>query len=50
MCIFNDYEWTYHIGIQGLLLALNGLNITVTLGVYFEYIKVLCTKYLLTIL
>ncbi len=28
--------------IQGLLLALNDLDIMVTLNVYFEYIKVLC--------
>jgi hypothetical protein len=39
--------------IQGLLLALNGLDIMVTLSVYVEYIKVLCKifiKYMGTIL
>jgi hypothetical protein len=39
--------------IQGLLLALNGVDIMVTLSIYFEYIKVLCkifTKYMGTIL
>ncbi len=39
--------------IQGLLLTLNDLHIMVTLGIYFEYIKVLCqifTKYITTIL
>jgi len=38
--------------IQGLLLALNGLDIMVTLSVYVEYIKVLYkifTKYMGTI-
>jgi hypothetical protein len=35
--------------IQGLLLTLNGIDIMVTLNVYFEYIKILCkifTKYM----
>jgi hypothetical protein len=38
---------------KDLLLALNGLDIMFTLGVYFEYIRVLCkifTKYIATIL
>jgi hypothetical protein len=53
MSILNVYEWPYYICIQGLLLALNGLNIMVALGVYFEYIEVSCkifTKYIVTIL
>ncbi len=39
--------------IQRLLLTSNGLDIMVTLGVYFEYIKVLYkifTKYIAAIL
>jgi hypothetical protein len=39
--------------IQRLLLTLNNLDVMVTLGVYLEYIKVLCkifTKYITTIL
>jgi len=39
--------------IQGLLLTLNDLHIMVTLGIYFEHVKVLCqifTKYITTIL
>jgi len=39
--------------IQKLLFTLNGLHIMVTLGIYFEYIKILCkifTKYIVTIL
>jgi len=42
MCILNVYEWPYYICIQGLSITLNGFNIMVTLGVHFEYIKVLC--------
>jgi hypothetical protein len=41
MYIMNVYEWPYYMYIQRLLLTLNGLDIfEVTLGVYFEYIKV----------
>ncbi len=39
--------------IQGLLLTFNGFDSMVTLGVYFEYIKVICKiliKYIVTIL
>jgi len=42
------YEWPYYMCIQGLLLALNGLDRMVTLGVYFEYIKVQFTWRLIT--
>jgi hypothetical protein len=42
MYTLNVYEHPYYMCIQGLLLTLNGLNIMDTLGVYFEYIKVLC--------
>jgi len=38
----NVYEWPYYMCIQRLLLTLNDLHIIVTLGIYFEYIKVLC--------
>jgi hypothetical protein len=37
---FDVYECPCSICIQGLLLTLNGLHIMVTLGIYFEYIKV----------
>jgi len=49
----NVFEWPYYMCIQGSLLTLNGLDIMVTLGVYFEHIKVLCkifTKYIATTL
>jgi hypothetical protein len=39
--------------IQRLLLTLNAFDIMLTLGVYFEYIKILCKifiKYIVTIL
>jgi hypothetical protein len=42
MYILNVYEQPCYICIQGLLLTLNDLDIMATLGVYFEYIKVLC--------
>jgi len=53
MSTFNIYEWPYYMCIQRLLLALNGLDVMVTLSVYFDYIKILCkifTKYITTIL
>jgi len=52
MYISNIHEQPYYMCIQGLLLALNGLNIMHTC-VYFEYIKVLCkifTKYIVAML
>jgi hypothetical protein len=51
MYISNIYE-PYYMGIQGLLLTINDLNIMHTC-VYFEYIIVLCiifTKYIVAIL
>jgi hypothetical protein len=42
MYILNVYEWPYAMCIQRLLLTLNGLHIRITLGIYFEYIIVLC--------
>jgi len=53
MYIFNVYEWSYYICIQGLWLTLNGLDIMVIQNIYFDYIKVLCkifTKYIVAIL
>jgi len=35
MYLLNVYEWPYYSNIQALLLALNGLDIMVTSGVYF---------------
>jgi hypothetical protein len=52
MYILNVYERSYYMCIQGLL-ALNGLNIMVTLNIYFENIKVPCkifTKCIVAIL
>jgi len=49
MYTFNVYEQPYYMCIQLLLLTLNGTNIMVTLGVYFEYIN-MYTRYLLNIL
>jgi len=49
MFVLNIYEQPYYMCIEGLLLTLNGLDIMVTLCVYFEYIKVICklfTKYI----
>ncbi len=49
MYVLNIYEKPYYMCIQELLLTLNGLDIMVTLCVYFEYIKVICklfTKYI----
>jgi hypothetical protein len=46
MYILNAYEQPYYMCIQGLLFALNGTNIKVTLAVYFEYIKVLCQTFI----
>jgi hypothetical protein len=43
MCTLNVYEWPHYICIQGLLLTSNELHIMVTLGIYFEYIKVIFT-------
>jgi len=40
MYTLNVYEWPYYMCIQGLLLTLNGLDIMVIVGIYFEYIKV----------
>jgi hypothetical protein len=42
MHILQRLEWPYYMGIQKLLLTLNGIDIMVTLCVYFEYIKTLC--------
>jgi len=42
MYILNAYECPYAMCIQRLLLALSDLHIIITLGLYFEYIKVLC--------
>jgi hypothetical protein len=53
MYILNVYERLYYMCTQGLLLTLKGLDIMVTLNIYFEYIKVLCkifTKYIVAIL
>jgi hypothetical protein len=53
MYTLNVYEQQYYMCIQRLLLTLNGFNIMLTLGVYFEYIKIICkifTKYIVTIL
>ncbi len=53
MYTLNAYEQPYYMCIQRLLLTLNGINIKVTLSVYFEYIKVLCQtfiKYIASIL
>jgi len=53
MYTLNAYEQPYYMCIQRFLLALNGINIKVTLNVYFEYIKVLCQtfiKYIASIL
>jgi hypothetical protein len=53
MYTLNAYEQPYYMCIQGLLLASNGINNKVTLGVHFEYIKVLCQtfiKYIASIL
>jgi hypothetical protein len=41
MYTLNICQRPYYMCIQGLLLTFNGLDIMVTLGVYFEYIKVL---------
>jgi len=46
----NVYEWPYYIFIQRLLLTFNGLNIMITLGVYFVIILSFYTRYLLNIL
>jgi hypothetical protein len=40
------YEEPYYMCIQRLLLALNGTNIKVTLGVYLEYTKVPCQTFI----
>jgi hypothetical protein len=53
MYTLNIYQQLYYMCTQGLLLTFNGLDIVVTLGVYFEYIKVLhkiFIKYIATIL
>jgi hypothetical protein len=53
MHILKIIEWPYYMCIEELLLALNGIDIMVTLCVYFEYIKTLCQifiKYIATIL
>ncbi len=53
MYTLNVYEHSYYMCIQGLLLTLNGLDIMVTLNIYFKEIKVLCkifTKYIVAIL
>ncbi len=52
MYISNIYEQPYYMGIQGLLLTSNDLNIMHTC-VYFKYIKIVCkifTKYIVAIL
>jgi hypothetical protein len=52
MYISNIYEQPYYMGIQGLLLTSNDLNIMHTC-IYFEYIKIVCkifTKYIVAIL
>jgi hypothetical protein len=38
---------------SSIIISINGVNIMVTLGVYFEYIKILCKifiKYIMPIL
>ncbi len=50
---FEVYEWPCSMCIQSLLLTLNGLHIMVTLGIYFEYIKIISqifSKYIVAIL
>ncbi len=47
--ILNVYERPYYICIQRLLLTLNGLDIMVTLGVYFDYINILCKIFITNI-
>jgi hypothetical protein len=49
MYVLNVYEQLHYMCIHGLLLALNSLDIIDTLDVYFEYIKVLCKKFIIYI-
>jgi hypothetical protein len=53
MYTLNIYQSPYYMCIEELLSTFNGLDIMVTLCVYFEYIKVqhnIFTKYIATIL